>query len=120
MQPEGAFCVSGISSGHSKRGKKRPVTYRSTAPVPRGIPPRGAGAEQIVRLWDVVEKNSHVIGDLDILGYRRTISCLREIVFGLCTAPYIAVLRMNRNGQKSPSIPLDVEGQHCRLDLAGI
>lgn len=81
------------------------MPYRSTAPVPRGIPPRGVGAEQIVRLWDAVEKNSLVIGDLDVLGYRRPISCLRESVFGLCTAPYIAVLRMNRNGQKSPSTP---------------
>lgn len=97
----------------------------------------------IVRLWDVVEKNSHVIGDmtwtgydylgeagcgifhydgtpnftshwpdrlayigdLDILGYRRPISYLREIVFGLRNDPYIAVLRMDRNGQKSPSTP---------------
>lgn len=97
----------------------------------------------IVRLWDIVKKNEHVIGDMtwtgydylgeagcgifyydgtqnfsshwpdsiayigdiDITGYRRPISYLREIVFGLRQDPYIAVLRMNRNGQKSSLTP---------------
>lgn len=97
----------------------------------------------IVRLWDVVKKNDHVIGDMtwtgydylgeagcgifyydgtqnftshwpdsiayigdiDITGYRRPISYLREIVFGLRKNPYLAVLRMNRNGQKSSLTP---------------
>lgn len=42
------------------------------------------------------------IGDLDLLGNRRPISYLREIVYGLRKAPYIAVLRMDKNG-KTPS-----------------
>lgn len=42
------------------------------------------------------------IGDINILGYRRPISYLREIVFGLRKEPYIGVIRMNRYGlQKS-------------------
>ena len=90
----------------------------------------------IVRLWDIVKNNDHVlgdytwtgydylgeagcgifyydgtqnfngvypdrtayIGDLDIIGYRRPISFLREIVFGLRKEPYIAVERVNRHG----------------------
>ena len=95
----------------------------------------------IVRLWDIVKKNPHVIGDmtwtgydylgeagcgifhydgtenftshwpdrtayigdLDLIGYRRPISYFREIVYGLRKDPYIAVCRINRNGQK-PSV----------------
>lgn len=95
----------------------------------------------IVRLWNIVKKYSHVIGDmtwtgydylgeagcgifhydgtenftshwpdrtayigdLDLIGYRRPISYFREIVYGIRKDPYIAVHRMNRNGQK-PSI----------------
>lgn len=95
----------------------------------------------IVRLWDIVKKNPHVIGDmtwtgydylgeagcgifhydgtenftshwpdrtayigdLDLIGYRRPISYFREIVYGLRKDPYIAVCRVNRNGQK-PSV----------------
>lgn len=91
----------------------------------------------IVKLWNIVEQNPHVIGDMtwigydyigeagcgifyydgtqnftshwpdrlayigdiDITGYRRPISYLREIVYGLRKEPYIAVNRMNRNGQ---------------------
>ncbi len=90
----------------------------------------------IVRLWDIVKNNDHVlgdytwtgydylgeagcgifyydgtqnfngvypdrtayIGDLDIIGYRRPISYLREIVFGLRREPYIAVERVDRYG----------------------
>mgnify|MGYP002229339517 FL=1 len=33
------------------------------------------------------------IGDINLIGYRRPISYLREIVFGLRKAPYIAVER---------------------------
>lgn len=92
----------------------------------------------IIRLWDIVENNHHVIGDmtwtgydylgeagigifyydgtrnfsnhwpdiladvgdLDITGYRRPISYLREIVYGLRKAPYIAVERLDRYGMK--------------------
>lgn len=95
----------------------------------------------IVRLWDIVKKKPHVIGDmtwtgydylgeagcgifhydgtenftshwpdrtayigdLDLIGYRRPISYFREIVYGLRKDPYIAVCRINRNGQK-PSV----------------
>mgnify|MGYP002539168755 CR=1 FL=1 len=97
----------------------------------------------IVRLWRIVEKNSHMIGDftwagydylgeagcgifhydgganfssiypertayigdLDLLGNRRPISYLREIVYGLRKAPYLVVLRMEHNGQTSSKTP---------------
>ena len=45
------------------------------------------------------------IGDLDLLGNRRPISYLREIVYGLRKAPYLAVLRMEHNGQTSSKTP---------------
>lgn len=41
------------------------------------------------------------IGDIDILGNRRPISYYREIVYGLRKSPYIAVERMNHNGETS-------------------
>ena len=97
----------------------------------------------IVRLWNVVKNNSHVIGDMtwtgydylgeagcgifyydgkmnfssnwpdraayigdiDIIGYRRPISYLRQIVFGLRKAPYIAVDRIDRYGQPHSMTP---------------
>ena len=40
------------------------------------------------------------IGDIDIIGYRRPISYLREIVFGLRKEPYIAVERVDKYGLK--------------------
>ena len=90
----------------------------------------------IVRLWDIVKNNAHVIGDytwtgydylgeagcgvfyydgtqnfmggypdriayigdINLIGYRRPISYLREIVFGLRKAPYIAVERVDKYG----------------------
>lgn len=45
------------------------------------------------------------IGDLDLIGYRRPISYLREIVFGLRKTPYIAVERLNRYGMKCSKTP---------------
>lgn len=45
------------------------------------------------------------IGDLDLLGNRRPISYLREIVYGLRKAPYLAVLRMEHNGQTPSKTP---------------
>lgn len=45
------------------------------------------------------------IGDLDLLGNRRPISYLREIVYGLRKEPYIAVMRMEHNGQISSKTP---------------
>ena len=97
----------------------------------------------IVRLWDIVENNSHVIGDMtwtgydylgeagigifyydgktnfsshwpdrvayigdiDLIGYRRPISYLREIVYGLRKAPYMAVERLNHVGEKPNKTP---------------
>ena len=38
------------------------------------------------------------IGDINIIGYRRPISYLREIVFGLRKEPYIAVERVDKYG----------------------
>ena len=39
------------------------------------------------------------IGDIDLIGNRRPISYFREIVYGLTDKPYIAVERMEHNGQ---------------------
>ena len=38
------------------------------------------------------------MGDIDLIGHRRPISYLREIVYGLRTAPYIAVEKLNHYG----------------------
>lgn len=38
-------------------------------------------------------------GDINLIGYRRPVSYLREIVFGLRREPYIAVERMDRYGK---------------------
>ena len=92
----------------------------------------------IVRLWGIVKRNPHVlgdytwtgydylgeagigifyyngnqnfnavfpdrvayIGDINLIGYRRPISYLREIVFGLRKDPYVAVERLNRYGME--------------------
>ena len=97
----------------------------------------------IVRLWDVVKKYDHVIGDLtwtgydylgeagcaifyydgtenfsshwpdrlaymgdiNLIGYRRPLSYLREIVYGLRKAPYISVERVNRYGMPHSGNP---------------
>ncbi len=45
------------------------------------------------------------IGDITITGERRPISFYREIVYGLRHMPYIAVERVNRNGQKASFTP---------------
>jgi len=44
-------------------------------------------------------------GDIDITGFRRTISYLREIVYGLRESPYIAVERVNHYGEKPNKTP---------------
>ena len=97
----------------------------------------------IVRLWGIVKRNPHVlgdftwagydylgeagcgifhydgnanfssvyperaayIGDLDLIGYRRPISYLREIVYGLRKKPYIAIERLNRYGMPCSKTP---------------
>lgn len=60
------------------------------------------GAENFSAHWP---DRTAYIGDLDLIGYRRPISYLRECVYGLRKDPYIAVLRMNRNGQKHSVTP---------------
>ena len=97
----------------------------------------------IVRLWSIVKKNKHVIGDMtwtgydylgeagigifyydgtvnfsshwpdrvayigdiNLIGYRRPISYLREIVYGLRKNPYIAVERPEHYGEKCGKTP---------------
>lgn len=97
----------------------------------------------IVRLWDIVKNNPHVIGDytwtgydylgeagcgifyydgtqnftgvypdriayigdIDIIGYRRPVSYLREVVFGLREAPYIAVEKVDKYGLPHSQTP---------------
>lgn len=46
----------------------------------------------------VYPERAAYIGDLDLVGYRRPISYLREIVYGLRKEPYLAVERLNRYG----------------------
>lgn len=103
---------------------------------------------RIDRMWDLVERLPHVIGDFtwtgwdylgeagigrvdytddadyvptgtvgpypyltaecgdhDITGHRRTISYYREIVYGLRTAPYIAVHRPQHHGRPTATTP---------------
>lgn len=45
------------------------------------------------------------IGDIDLIGNRRPISYLREIVYGLRKAPYIAVERVDKFGRKHSRTP---------------
>lgn len=45
------------------------------------------------------------VGDINLIGYRRPISYLREMVFGLCKTPYIAVERVDRYGMKHSQNP---------------
>lgn len=94
--------------------------------------------DDIVKLWNIVENNAHVIGDMtwtgydylgeagigifyydgrrgfepnwpstlayigdiNLIGYRRPISYLREIVYGLRKQPYIAVERVDQYGME--------------------
>lgn len=45
------------------------------------------------------------IGDMNLIGYRRPISYLREIVYGLRKEPYIAVERLDKYGKKCSKTP---------------
>ena len=45
------------------------------------------------------------IGDINLIGYRRPISYLREIVYGLRKNPYIAVERPEHYGEKCGKTP---------------
>jgi len=107
------------------RHPERPVVGSETYPP------------EIARLWDIVTRNAHVIGDftwtgydylgeagiasyhytpdrneqgwypdrlaysgdININGFRRPVSYLREIAYGLRKEPYIAVERVDRFGQ---------------------
>lgn len=51
-----------------------------------------------VNFTSVYPERAAYIGDLDLIGYRRPISYLREIVYGLRKEPYLAVERLNRYG----------------------
>lgn len=58
-----------------------------------------------VNFSSVFPERTAYIGDLDLTGYRRPISYLREIVYGLRKEPYLAVVRMNRMGMKGSKTP---------------
>ncbi|MBQ2634451.1 MAG: DUF4982 domain-containing protein [Oscillospiraceae bacterium] len=111
--------------------------YEHTAHPERVVVGSETYPTEIARLWDVVEKNPHVLGDFtwtgyDYLGeagiacyhyaperheqgwypdrlaycgditlnaYRRPVSYLREIAYGLRREPMIAVERLDRYGQ---------------------
>lgn len=45
------------------------------------------------------------IGDMNLIGYRRPISYLRQIVYGLRKEPYIAVQRLDKFGKKCSKTP---------------
>ena len=45
------------------------------------------------------------VGDIDITGHRRPASYYREIVFGLRSDPYLAVLRPERHGRELSATP---------------
>ena len=45
------------------------------------------------------------VGDIDITGHRRPASYYREIVFGLRSHPYLAVLRPERHGRELSATP---------------
>ena len=48
---------------------------------------------------------SAYVGDIDLVGNRRPISYLRQVVFGLRKAPYIAVQKVNHFGEKASQTP---------------
>lgn len=58
-----------------------------------------------VNFSSVFPERTAYIGDIDLVGYRRPISYLREIVYGLRKKPYLAVDRMNRAGMKCSKTP---------------
>ena len=49
------------------------------------------------------------VGDIDITGHRRPASYYREIVFGLRSDPYLAVLRPERHGRELLGDPVGVD-----------
>ena len=45
------------------------------------------------------------IGDIDLIGHRKPISYYRQAVYGMLSTPYIAVKRLNRQGQTHSITP---------------
>ncbi len=58
-----------------------------------------------VNFSSVYPERTAYIGDLDLIGYRRPISYLREIVYGIRKEPYLAVERLNRYGMEYSKTP---------------
>ncbi len=58
-----------------------------------------------VNFSSVYPERAAYIGDLDLVGYRRPISYLREIVYGIRKEPYLAVERLNRHGMPCSKTP---------------
>lgn len=61
--------------------------------------------DDAVNFSSVYPERAAYIGDLDLTGYRRPISYLREIVYGLRKEPYLAVQRLNRYGMPCSKTP---------------
>ena len=57
------------------------------------------------------------VGDIDITGHRRPASYYREIVFGLRSDPYIAVLRPERHGRELSATPWAWTRHRRQLEL---
>ena len=53
-----------------------------------------------VNFSSIYPERAAYIGDINLIGYRRPVSYLREIVFGIRKEPYIAVERLNRYGME--------------------
>ena len=53
-----------------------------------------------VNFSSIFPERAAYIGDMNLIGYRRPVSYLREIVFGLRKDPYIAVDRVNKYGME--------------------
>lgn len=61
--------------------------------------------DENVNFSSVYPERTAYIGDIDLIGYRRPISYLREIVYGLRKQPYMAVERLNRYGMPHSKTP---------------
>ena len=61
--------------------------------------------DNAVNFSSVYPERAAYIGDLDLIGYRRPISYLREIVYGIRKEPYIAVERLNTYGLSCSKTP---------------
>ncbi len=61
--------------------------------------------DDAVNFSSVYPERTAYIGDLDLIGYRRPISYLREIVYGIRKEPYIAVERLDKYGLPCSKTP---------------